>query len=75
MNKHLEIHVALTASDVDLYTTGGLPAIGPDTESCANCGTDVGPTHARFIPLALVLNEETHRLLCMSCAAPVTAKK
>jgi hypothetical protein len=71
MHKHHEVHLALTPEDADLFALAGLPEISKDTEICFNCGAEVGCTPKRFVPLALVLSEDTDGVLCITCVSPV----
>lgn len=71
MHKHQEIHVATTHEDAETLTLAGLTELTLYPAECEACGNSVGPHGERYIPVALVLNEASARLLCLSCAGPV----
>ena len=68
--QHIEIHTAHNHSEAIKLEAGGLPKIN-DAQTCANCAGPVGYYQERFIPLAHVLREDQHWLLCMACASPI----
>lgn len=74
MDRHFELHVALTAEEADSLTLAGLPSL-KDTEICSNCGTAIGAVDGNFVPLALVLDTHREHNLCLSCVAPVLRPK
>lgn len=74
--KSYELHTLFTPEEAELAErAGGLPKVHEDAEQCANCGTEVGATETRFVPLGIVLSEDTVHFLCLSCAHPMTRPK
>lgn len=66
---HNEIHVAHTPAESETLHDAGLPHV-TDEVDCASCGAVIGYTLDRFVPVAIVLNDEHDWFLCLRCVAP-----
>ena len=69
--EHFEGHVVRNPHEAELAAAGGLPHV-TETEDCANCGSEVGPTGDKFTPLVMVLDTDALHFLCMACGYPLT---
>jgi hypothetical protein len=64
-----ELHVIHNPHEAEEAEQVGLPLVNTSVP-CANCAAPVGCEGDKFVPFAIVLNEETDWLLCMMCASP-----
>jgi len=68
--RHIELHLIENSHDLMLSAKAGLDVY--DSEICEECNVEVGDnTAGKFIPFAVLLDEESEWIVCANCATPV----
>lgn len=68
--RHLELHLINNAEDQRVAQEIGLDVF--DEETCQNCLQSVGDSRGnKFVPFALVLDDQEEWIVCSDCASPV----
>lgn len=66
---HAEAHIIHSPEEAETLASAGLPHVTTEL-TCASCAAPIGCVGGKFVPTAIMLNDEHEWTLCMACVAP-----